>query len=71
MWLIMKLRVKTIDGTLFTVEIEVEGKVSSLKKSIEIQQNIAVPHQTLIFRGKILEDSSYLSKYKIVDNSFL
>lgn len=51
------------------VEINLECSVELLKEQIECFSNIPVKEQKLIFRGRILENSSLLSDYKLNSDS--
>jgi len=67
----MKINVKTVKQTVFSVEAEPTETVLDLKGKIEKEQTHPVGWQKLIFAGKVLEDSATLESLKLGDNDFL
>lgn len=69
----MKLTIKTLAKSTFTVEIEPEKTVKELKEKIEKEQGKDYPPaaQKLIYSGKILADENKLSEYEFDEKKFV
>ena len=64
----IRLKIKTIDSNVTTIETSSTSTVLSLKESIRSAINIPVTNQKLIYQGKVLKDNDKLIDYKIEDN---
>jgi len=65
----MQIYVRTVEGKTIGVEVEPTDSIGSVKAKIGEQEGIPDNHlQSLIFRGKLLDDACTLSDYKIDDN---
>lgn len=69
----MKLTIKTLQQSTFTVDIEAEKTVKDLKDKIEKDHGKEYPYaaQKLIYSGKILADDSKLAEYNIDEKKFV
>ena len=64
----IRLKIKTIDSNVTTIETSSTSTVLSLKETIRTAINIPVTNQKLIYQGKVLKDNDKLIDYKIEDN---
>lgn len=69
----MKLTIKTLQQSTFTVEMEPDKTVKELKEKIEREQGKEYPcsAQKLIYSGKILADENKLSEYEFDEKKFV
>jgi len=67
----MKITIKTLSNVAFTVEVEKDDTVLSVKKKIETAESHEPSWQKLIFAGKILSDDAKIGDYNINENDFL
>ncbi|CAL5367363.1 unnamed protein product [Camellia sinensis] len=70
----MKIFVKTLKGTHFEIEVNLQHTVADVKKNIETAQGSDVypaAQQMLIHQGKVLKDSTTLEENKVAENSFV
>ncbi|KMT18535.1 hypothetical protein BVRB_2g026730 [Beta vulgaris subsp. vulgaris] len=70
----MKIFVKTLKGTNFEIDANIDDTVADVKKSIEkIQGAETYPAnlQMLIHQGKVLKDTTTLGENNVAENSFL
>jgi len=66
----MKIIVNTINGRYIDLEVLPTSKVIDLKAQIFTLDDLLLPDsQTLIFRGRKLNDSKFLYEYGICENS--
>lgn len=61
----MPLNVKTITGATFTLEVESQETIATIKERIRDQHGTNVEEQRLVFEGKTLEDGKTLNDYNI------
>lgn len=66
----MQIKVKSILGKEYVVQIENDYKVSQIKQLIFEQSNGQVPieRQKLVYKGRALQDSSPISEYNLENN---
>jgi len=69
--MVRKLTIKTLQQQQFTLEVNDEDTVASVKNKIELQEKHPASWQELIHAGKILEDNSPISSYGISEQDFL
>ena len=68
----MKLRVKILQGEEFPIEVETDSMtVLELKKSLESRVNASAELISLVFLGRVLNDSRRLRDYRIDEDSRL
>lgn len=69
----MLLTLKTLQQQVFKVEIDPSETVRALKQKIEAERGKEFPagYQKLIYCGKILNDDSPLTEYKIEEKNFV
>ncbi|XP_057462463.1 ubiquitin receptor RAD23c-like isoform X2 [Actinidia eriantha] len=70
----MRVFVKTLKGTHFEIEVNLEDTVADVKKNIETVQGSDVypaTQQMLIHQGKVLKDATTLEENKVSENSFV
>ncbi|KAL4572750.1 hypothetical protein LXL04_019533 [Taraxacum kok-saghyz] len=61
----VEINVKTLDSQLHNFNVNKNMPVSLFKKKIAGEVGLAVEHQRLIFRGKVLKDEDLLSEYHV------
>eukprot|EP00026_Physarum_polycephalum_P008476 Phypoly_transcript_08563.p1 GENE.Phypoly_transcript_08563~~Phypoly_transcript_08563.p1 ORF type:complete len:458 (+),score=132.59 Phypoly_transcript_08563:42-1415(+) len=67
----MKITLKTLTNVVFTLDVDKEETILSVKKKIEAAHQHDVTWQRLIFAGKILSDDAKVGDYNINENDFL
>ncbi|CAG8520132.1 4793_t:CDS:2 [Ambispora leptoticha] len=67
----MKLTIKTLQQKSFSLDVEPEDQVVTVKEKIEKSQGYPISLQKLIFSGKILVDDKPISEYNISEKDFL
>jgi len=67
----MKILLRTLKRETFSLEVQPEDTVGSVKDKIEAQYKHQTSWQKLIFAGQILADDKPLSSYGIKENDFL
>eukprot|EP00449_Zooxanthella_nutricula_P002371 CAMPEP_0198498004 /NCGR_PEP_ID=MMETSP1462-20131121/6745_1 /TAXON_ID=1333877 /ORGANISM="Brandtodinium nutriculum, Strain RCC3387" /LENGTH=208 /DNA_ID=CAMNT_0044226897 /DNA_START=56 /DNA_END=679 /DNA_ORIENTATION=- len=65
------MEVKKVDGTRFSVEVELDDTVGEVKKKISQQQFVSPDRQYLIFNGSVLNDNHVLSERGVQKSSAL
>jgi UV excision repair protein RAD23 len=63
----MKLTIKTLKQVSYTVEIDQEASVASLKQEIEAKHSFDSKSMKLLYSGSVLEDQKILSEIGIKD----
>ena len=67
----MQIFIKTLAGKVLVIIINNKDTGEQLKKNIQSIDQISLDLQTLIYRGKILENNELLTHYSITDNSII
>ncbi|KAG8461596.1 hypothetical protein KFE25_001200 [Diacronema lutheri] len=68
----MKIKVKTVKGEQYEIEVEPTDKISAVKSTIEKTHSLGTAaSMKLIYTGKILNDESSVAECSISDNDFL
>ncbi|KAJ6832863.1 ubiquitin receptor RAD23d-like [Iris pallida] len=70
----MKIKVKTLKGSVFEIDANPEDSIIDVKKNIETTQGGNVypyDQQMLIHQGKVLKDETTLQENGVVENSFV
>lgn len=65
----MQLKIKELKGNEFSIKIELNETVASLKNLISVQTGIPVIEQKLLLGGKILIDDKSLEFYNVSESS--
>jgi hypothetical protein len=65
----MRLKIKTLNGKIFFVDIEEDNTVSILKSLIENEEKINKMYQRLLFQGSPMTDEKIMKDYNIKENS--
>ncbi|KAI3781124.1 hypothetical protein L2E82_11125 [Cichorium intybus] len=61
----VEINIKTLDSQLHSFNVDRNMPVSLFKEKIAGEVGLAVEHQRLIFRGKVLKDEDILSEYNV------
>ncbi|KAI3491959.1 hypothetical protein L1887_43596 [Cichorium endivia] len=61
----VEIKIKTLDSQLHSFNVDKNMRVSLFKEKIAGAVGLAVEHQRLIFRGKVLKDEDLLSEYNV------
>jgi large subunit ribosomal protein L40e len=64
----MEIQIKALNGKLFTMNVQADDTIKTLKKKIEQKEGISFDEQELVFEGAHLDDSKTLKDYHIQDN---
>nr|AFK37577.1 unknown [Lotus japonicus] len=70
----MKINVKTLKGTHFQIQVNLQDSVADVKKTIEVAQGAGVypaAQQMLIHQGKVLKDDTTLEENNVAEDSFV
>lgn len=67
----MRLSVKVLGGVECCVDAKDNYTVEQLKADIEAKLKLGKTEQKLLFKGKTLQDGTFLSAYKLTDGSKL
>merc|ERR1711976_83831 len=67
----MKLSVKVLGGVECCVDAQEDYTVDQLKADIEAKLKLGKAEQKLLFKGKTLQDGTFLSAYQLTDGSKL
>jgi len=67
----MRLSVKVLGGQECCVDAKDDYTVEQLKADIESKLKLGKTEQKLLFKGKTLQDGTFLSAYKLADGSKL
>lgn len=67
----MRLSVKVLGGAECCVDAQEDYTVDQLKADIEAKLKLGKAEQKLLFKGKTLQDGTFLSAYKLTDGSKL
>jgi len=67
----MRLSVKVLGGSECCVDAQDDYTVEQLKADIEAKLKLGKTEQKLLFKGKTLQDGTFLSSYKLTDGSKL
>jgi len=67
----MRLSVKVLGGAECCVDAKDDYTVEQLKRDIEAKLKLGKTEQKLLFKGKTLQDGTFLSAYKLTDGSKL
>jgi ubiquitin-like protein Nedd8 len=65
----MQIKIKEINGSEFTIELESSQTVAVLKSKIEETKAIPAIEIKLLFSGKVLQDEKTLEDYKVSETS--
>ncbi|CAH1433441.1 unnamed protein product [Lactuca virosa] len=66
----VEINIKTLDSQLHSFHVDRNMPVSLFKEKIAGEVGLAVEHQRLIFRGKVLKDEDLLSEYHVENDTF-
>ena len=67
----VQIKIKTLTGKIFDVNVELDDDVLKLKKKVKILEGIPVDQIRLIFNGVQLEDGRKLNSYNVISGSML
>lgn len=67
----MKITIKTLQQKLFTVDVEPEDTVATIKSKISDEHGHAIESQKLIYSGKVLEDKKVVKDCNFKEKDFL
>ncbi|RAL46593.1 hypothetical protein DM860_004872 [Cuscuta australis] len=70
----MKLIVKNLKGSCFTIEVKPDDTIADVKKNIETVQGSGVypaEQQMLIHQGKVLKDTTTVEENNVAENSYV
>lgn len=67
----MKITIKTLQQKLFTVDVEPEDTVATIKTKINADHGHPVDSQKLIYSGKVLDDAKVVSQCNFKEKDFL
>ena len=65
----MHVRLKTVNGEDFTIEVFRESQVLQFRRDVAIKLNVEYERIRLIFAGQVLNDAEAINKYEIFDGS--
>ncbi|KAG5666551.1 hypothetical protein PVAND_014569 [Polypedilum vanderplanki] len=65
----MLIKIKEINGSEFTIDIDPSQSVAVLKSKIEEEKKIPTMEIKLLFSGKVLQDEKTIEDYKISETS--
>ncbi len=61
----MDLTIKTMTGKIFTLEVDSQDTIETIKLKVQDQEGIPPEQQLLTYEGKELEDGRTLNDYNI------
>jgi hypothetical protein len=64
----LKLKIKTINSTVYEVLPEITDTVLTLKRKILEKSNIPIANQRLIYQGKVLSNEKLLNEFKLAND---
>lgn len=67
----MKITIKTLQQKLFTVDVDPDDTVATIKSKISDEHGHAVASQKLIYSGKVLDDTKVVKDCNFKDKDFL
>ena len=67
----MILKVKTVGGQQYTVDVEPCDMTISIKKMLDLKDGLDMTRMKLIWKGRVLEDSHTLAFYGITQEHFI
>jgi Ubiquitin family len=67
----MQIRLKTINGEEFRMEIEKSSQVTQFRQEVGLKLNVDSERVRLIFAGQVLSDADSFGKYEMPDESVI
>jgi Ubiquitin family len=67
----MQIRLKTINGEEFRMEIEKSSQVTQFRQEVGLKLNVESERVRLIFAGQVLSDADSFGKYEMPDESVI
>ncbi len=64
----MKIKIVTLTGKTFTIEVESSDTIDALKSKIQDKEGIPPEQQILIFNSTVMKNGTTLANYNVQDN---